>query len=180
MKSGPLNTAVIVACVGLLLVVCLPLTGVAQEDADAVVSADKEGADAFVYSPRGRRDPFRPLVQKKENIGPRVVLKKSRPERVKGPLEKFELSQYRLMAIMVVKGTPRAMVKAPDGKSYTVEVNDYIGMNAGKVKKIETKTIDIDENGMRVEKNPDRIVVEEIGIDSYTGEDVVENRYIVM
>lgn len=179
MKIGPLKTSVLGLCIGVLLGVGHPLPGVAQEEGDAAFSAAQGDADTFVYSPRGRRDPFRPLIQKKEAIAPKIV-KKSRPERIKGPLEKFELSQYRLMAIMVVKGTPRAMVKAPDGKSYTVEVNDYIGMNAGQVKEIETKTIDIDENGMRVEKNPDRIVVEEVGINSYSGEEIVESRYIVM
>ena len=179
MSSGPLKTAVVVACIGVFFSLAPPFTWAAQENTASAVSADKVEAESFAYSPRGRRDPFRPLIQKKKAIGPKIV-KKSRPARVKGPLEKFELSQYRLMAIMVVKGTPRAMVKAPDGKSYTVEVNDYIGMNAGQVKKIETKAIDVDENGMRIEKNPDRIVVEEVGIDSYSGDEVVENRYIVM
>ncbi len=84
------------------------------------------------------------------------------------------------MAIMIVKGTPRAMVKAPDGRSYTVKVSDYIGMNEGRVKRIETKVIEIDSTGMRVEKSPDRIVVEESGIDSYSGKTIKESRYIVM
>jgi len=81
---------------------------------------------------------------------------------------------------MVVKGVPRAMVKAPDGKSYTVKVGEYIGLNGGIVKNIETKVVDVDANGMRIEKSPDRIVVEEVGVDSYTGNEVRENRYIVM
>ena len=95
-------------------------------------------------------------------------------------MERFELSQFRLMAIMIVKGNPRAMVKAPDGKSYTVQVDDYIGMNGGKVKNIETKVLAVDENGMRVEKSPDRIVVEEVGIDVLSGKETIENRYIVL
>lgn len=133
--------------------------------------------DDFSYSPRGRRDPFKPLIQEKQAIAKKVT---GRPDETKGPLEKFELSQYRLIALMVVKGVPRAMVKAPDGKSYTVKVGEYIGMNDGLVKNIETKIVIVDENGMRVEKSPDRIVVEEVGIDSYTGKEVKENRYITM
>ncbi len=131
----------------------------------------------FVYSPKGRRDPFAPLVQEKQKIAKKI---NRRSEKIKGQLEKFELSQYRLIAMMVVKGIPRAMVKAPDGKSYTVKLGEYIGMNDGLVKRIETKTVSIGENGMRVEKSPDRIVVEEIGIDSVSGKTVKENRYIVM
>lgn len=133
--------------------------------------------DSFAYSPMGRRDPFKPLIQKKQKIA-KEVNKKS--QRIKGPLERFELDQYRLIAIMVVKGTPRAMIKAPDGKGYTVKVGQYIGMNDGKVKKIETKMTGIDKNGLRFEKNPDRIVVEEAGVDSYTGKVVKENRFITM
>lgn len=141
------------------------------------ISAVQNEVAVFAYSPKGRRDPFKPLIQEKAKL---VKTKKGRSEKLKGPLEKFELSQYRLIALMIVKGVPRAMVKAPDGKSYTVNVGDYIGMNDGLVKKIETKVISIDENGLRIEKSPDRIVVEEGGVDSYTGQEIKENRYIAM
>ncbi len=134
--------------------------------------------DTFVYSPQGRRDPFEPLVTKEPIVA--EVVKKVRPESLKGPLEKFELKQFRLLAIMVVRGIPHAMVKAPDGKSYTVKVDDFIGMNGGIVKDIQTKIIDIDQNGMRIEKSPDRIVVEEAGQDNMTGKEVIDYRYIVM
>ena len=72
------------------------------------------------------------------------------------------------------------MVQAPDGKSYTVKINDYIGMNDGIVKNIETKVVEVDKSGMRIEKSPDRIVVEELGVDGSTGKQIKENRYIVM
>jgi Pilus assembly protein, PilP len=134
-------------------------------------------SDDFSYSPMGRRDPFKPLVDKKEKIVEKIT---SRPEKIKGPLEKFELSQFRLMAIMIVKGAPRAMVKAPDGRSYTVKVNDYIGMNGGQVKFIQTKSVLIDNSGMRVEKSPDRIVVEEQGFDLLSGKETKQDRYIIM
>lgn len=141
------------------------------------VSSHDDNDNTFTYSPLGRRDPFAPLIQAKE-----IVVKSSsrRPRKIKGPLEKFELSQYRLLAIMVVKGVPRAMVQAPDGKSYTVKESDYIGMNDGRVARIETKVVEVDSSGMRVEKSPDRIVVEEFGIDGLSGQEVKENRYIVM
>jgi Tfp pilus assembly protein PilP len=142
---------------------------------DANISSVAESQ--FTYSPKGRRDPFKPLIQEKQPI---VKKSKGRPDKVKGPLERFELSQYRLIALMVVKGVPHAMVKAPDGKSYTVKVGEYIGMNDGIVKNIETKIVEVDKNGMSIEKSPDRIVVEEVGIDSYTGSEIKENRYIVM
>jgi Tfp pilus assembly protein PilP len=173
----------------LLLSLFLLLTGVvadvvAQQDpVDSGVDPSMETAviqneaDHFTYSPKGRRDPFKPLIQEKKIVAKTI---NGRPEKLKGPLEKFELSQYRLIALVVVNGTPRAMVKAPDGKSYTVKVGSYIGMNSGLVKTIETKVIAVDGNGLRIEKSPDRIVVEEIGIDTDTGQEVKTNRYIVM
>ncbi len=148
----------------------------AEEVEKADVRMEVTGDD-FTYSPMGRRDPFKPLIQKKQDIVKKI---KGRSDKVKGPLEKFELSQYRLIAIMVVKGIPRAMIEAPDGKSYTVKVGQYIGLNDGIVKNIETKIAGIDDSGLKVEKSPDRIVVEEVGIDSSSGNEVKENRYIIM
>lgn len=154
-----------------------PETAAAKEAAALEVEQDTAESRVFAYSPMGRRDPFKALVQEKPIISGKVNM---RPDSIKGPLEKFELSQYRLMAIMVVKGVPRAMIKAPDGKSYTVKVGQYIGMNDGIVKNIETKIVTVNESGLRVEKSPDRIVIEEAGVDSFTGKVVKENRYIVM
>ena len=167
----------------LLSVVFSPAINIAAQQ---LADAPKTGADvhmeivhdSFVYSPQGRRDPFEPLIPQEHMIA--EVVKKTRPDKIKGPLEKFELKQFRLLAIMVVSGTPRAMVKAPDGKSYTVKIGDYVGMNGGLVKAIQTKVIDTDDLGMRIEKSPDRIVIEETGVDSITGKEVKENRYIVM
>ncbi len=168
----------------LLLLTAVDAAAIAQPDPLGSKQAQPSDAgltngesDYFAYSPKGRRDPFKPLIQKKEKI---ATKKMGRPEKLKGPLEKFELSQYRLIALMVVKGVPRAMVKAPDGKSYTVKVGAYIGINDGFVRKIETKVVALDENGLRVEISPDRIVVEETSIDSNTGQEVKENRYIAM
>ena len=166
----------------LLLVFGTVVDVLAQQDSDQnetaipTITSTQATTDSFSYGPRGRRDPFKPLVQKKEF----VKKTNGRVNKVKGPLEMFELDQYRLIAIMVVKGVPRAMIKAPDGKSYTVKIGQYIGMNDGVVKNIETKIAEINKSGLRVEKSPDRIVVEEIGIDSFSGNEVKENRFIVM
>lgn len=150
-----------------------------HDDSDATeVAAEMEASGGFAYNPGGRRDPFTPLVRREEPTA--VIQTTRRPEELRGPLERYELRQLRLIAVMVVSGDPRAMVAAPDGKSYTVKIDDYIGINGGKVKDIQTRAIAIDAQGVRVEKNPDRIVVEEVGIDSLSGNTAKEERYIVL
>jgi Tfp pilus assembly protein PilP len=162
--------------------IMIPSTMVlAQTSGDAVtaeVAAQSETSGEFTYNPGGRRDPFTPLIRRDEP--PAAIQTTRRPEELRGPLERYELRQLRLIAVMVVKGDPRAMVAAPDGKSYTVKIDDYIGINGGKVKEIQTRAIGVDDQGVRVEKNPDRIVVEEVGIDSVSGNTVKEERYIVL
>ena len=154
--------------------ICLQSTEAFSQDVSAELSKDEGGTEKseFVYSPAGRRDPFVPLVRKikKPNI---------KPKRDLGPLEKYELSQFRLLAMLIIEGTPRAMVKAPDGKSYTVKPGDLIGPNGGKVKRIETKKMVVDEStGHRLVKSPDRIVVEEPIVDNFTGKAFMRSSYI--
>ena len=163
------------------LLVSLPTSSVAEQpvaSADTEVAAQAEAEGEFVYRPRGRRDPFTPLIRR-DDPAP-VIQTTRRPEELRGPLERFELQQLRLIAVMVVRGDPRAMVAAPDGKSYTVKIDDYVGINGGRVKDIQTREMGMDEQGLRVEKNPDRIVIEEVGVDSLTGRTVREERYIVL
>ncbi len=129
--------------------------------------------DVFTYRAAGRRDPFEPLVTKQKKAA-RVVVKP------RGPLQKYELSQFRLMAVLVVKGRPMAMVKAPDGKSYPVKIGNEIGRYEGKVVNIETKVTKRDSFGKRIEQSPDRIVVKETVRDNFTGKHSVEYRYLTM
>ena len=161
-----------------LLVFCLQasIPVFAAEDQEKLSTKDmmeKGSSDTkkeFSYNPVGKRDPFEPLVSKEKQAG-------GKPEKEKGPLEKFELSQFRLMAMLLVKGTPRAMVKAPDGKSYIVKPGDKIGKLDGEIEKIETKVLD---PVSREVVSPDRIVIKEVGYDPYNNKEVVEYRYITM
>jgi len=134
------------------------------------VDSDSSAQKGFAYNPVGKRDPFEPLVNQFRQLG-------GGSEKVKGPLEKFELGQFRLLAMLLGKGTPHAMVKAPDGKSYIVKPGDKIGKLDGKIVRIETKVVDPVSRSII---SPDRIVIKEIGFDPYTNKQVVEYRYITM
>jgi len=162
----------------LLLIFCLEPYSYA-EDSEKQATTSAEGTVAtgsvtsnneFSYSPVGKRDPFEPLISQTKQIS-------GKPEKEKGPLEKFELGQFRLLAMLLIKGTPRAMVKAPDGKSYIVKPGDKIGKLDGEIMTIETKVVD---PVSREVVSPDRVVVKEIGYDPYSNKEVVEFRYITM
>ncbi|MCA1797673.1 MAG: pilus assembly protein PilP [Geobacteraceae bacterium] len=61
------------------------------------------------------------------------------------PLQKFGLKEIRLMAIVVGKGEPRAMVVAPDKKAYTLTRGVKIGRNKGVVQEITPEEIIVEE-----------------------------------
>lgn len=157
---------------GLLLVLCCMAANLYAETAPEQGSKDKSAVD-FTYSPAGKRDPFTPLINSlRKTATPKYIPKTE--------LEKYQLDQFRLIAVLVVQGKPRAMVKAPDGKSYLVVKGKKIGRFGGEVVDIQTKVVEVDKSGLRREVSPDRIVVEEVSVDNYTGKQVKNYRYITM
>jgi type IV pilus assembly protein PilP len=108
--------------------VSLDLPKKASPSAPAPVDVRKQGA----------RDPFRPMtVQTKVNgVRPRENL---------SPLERFELSQLKLVGIIWDPKQPRAMVEDNAGLGYTLKVGTPIGSNEGKVKAIHRNEVVIEE-----------------------------------
>lgn len=99
---------------------------------------DAQVAPAFVYDPSGRRDPFESLVTIKKSTGPSLDAPKT-------PLQSYELGQLRLIGVIIGKGQPRAMVVAPDGKSYILTKGIKVGKNEGVVKDITSDAVKIEE-----------------------------------
>jgi len=92
----------------------------------------------YRYVPEGKRDPFVPPT-----IAPRRV---GRDETVPlTPLQKVDLNQLRLIAVLVGKGEPRAMVEAPGGKSYILKRGTKVGKNDGVVKEINNEAVVVEE-----------------------------------
>lgn len=91
----------------------------------------------YVYDPSGRRDPFEPLTMVKKPIA-----QKNEPLT---PLEKFDLAQLRLIGVILGKGEPRAMVVAPDGKSYILKKGVKVGKNDGRVVGIKPDAVLVEE-----------------------------------
>ncbi len=106
-----------------------PATQVAPPEAE--VAKEKEAP--FVYVSEGRRDPFVPLTTIRrpiENAGEPAT-----------PLERYDLTQFRLIGIVIGRGEPKAMVVAPDGKSYMLSKGVKIGKNNGVIIEMNSEVI---------------------------------------
>jgi len=94
--------------------------------------------DPFDYDARGRRDPFaQKMADQAVSGGP-----------VHGPLlplQRFELNQLRVTAILWDVKRPQAMIKDPNGSIYIVTPNSKIGPHNGYVAAIREGEIVIIE-----------------------------------
>ncbi len=96
------------------------------------------------YDSKGKIDPFEPLIQEKPPQEDKPVVD-NRPKRILTPLEKIELSQIRLVAVIIMKDRSIAMVEEASGKGYEVGIGTYIGKNQGKVFEIRKSSIVVKE-----------------------------------
>jgi type IV pilus assembly protein PilP len=98
------------------------------------------------YNPEGKLDPFASLYKEKPAAIPTTGQKLTQePRRPLTPLEKVDLSQLKLVAIIRALSGNIALVEEASGKGYVIKKGTYIGTRSGKVGKIL----------------PDRIIVEE-------------------
>jgi type IV pilus assembly protein PilP len=95
------------------------------------------------YDSLGKIDPFESLIQEKVEESQPLI--DERPKRILTPLEKIELSQIRLVAVIIMKNRQIAMVEEANGKGYEVGIGTYIGKNRGKVSEIKDSSIVIKE-----------------------------------
>ncbi len=61
------------------------------------------------------------------------------------PLERYNLTEYKLAAIVWGGLGYYAMVEAPDGRGYFIRVGALIGTNKGVVKKISENSVVVEE-----------------------------------
>ena len=106
-------------------------------EAAGVGRAPSAQADA-VYDPAGRRDPFRP---------PRANQQTAAGE-ARTPLQRYDLGQLRLVAVIYEAQSPRAVVEDDAGLGYIVRVGTPIGANGGAVKAIERGKMRVEEESI--------------------------------
>jgi len=109
-----------------------------------LIEASKAAA-AVHYDPKGRIDPFEPLL--KEDSGQGITASKSRRKKriPQTPLERVAISQLKLSAILRTNDGNSAIVEDATGKGYVVRKGTYIGLNSGQVTKISKSSVIIEE-----------------------------------
>ena len=95
------------------------------------------------YDAEGKVDPFKPLIQDKTEES--IVVNDNKPKRILTPLEKVDLSQIRLVAVILMKNKKIAMVEEGSGKGYEVGIGTYIGKNQGRISEILSSSIVVKE-----------------------------------
>jgi len=100
----------------------------------------KVEAEAYSYSPQGRKDPFLSIIEasKKEKESE----KKKKSVR---PSEMYDVSEIKVIAIARDKNRAYAMVQLPDKKYFTVKEGMTLGLYNGKIFRIDSGSVVVRE-----------------------------------
>ena len=113
-----------------------------------VASVSVTGNTPGIYVAQGKIDPFEPLFKE------RPVSKRKKKKRIpRTPLEKLSLGQLKLVAIIRAPSGNKALVQEGSGKGYVIKKGTYIGLNSGKIIKIEKDTVIIEEEIENIQGN---------------------------
>jgi len=112
-------------------------------------------AQAVLYDPRGKRDPFVSFIKVEDRRKPAIDIA-SLP-----PLQRYELGELKFVGVIWTKKGARGLVEDAEGKGYSVTVGTRIGRSGGVVSRITGKEILVREEfvGNRGEK-----IIKESGI----------------
>ena len=104
--------------------------------------------EPFIFNPDGLRDPFMPLEQGIETVGPAGEASSGiKPDltRPKEELESFALDSLRMVGTVNAKTGLWGLIKAGDSTVYRVKVGNYMGKNHGKIIRIVGDKIELME-----------------------------------
>ncbi|MCG8684931.1 MAG: pilus assembly protein PilP [Desulfobacterales bacterium] len=121
-----------------------------SEGGGTVVKKSEISTTLAKYDTKGRVDPFVPLLREKKEpttaaVGADGKPIKLKPKRILTPLEKMDISQIKLVAVIEMKGRSVAMVEEASGKGYEVGIGTYMGKNNGQVTAINSDGIMVKE-----------------------------------
>jgi type IV pilus assembly protein PilP len=128
--------------IGVAVATATAVAPVRAEEAEppptAIARAVEPPAD-LPYDAAGRRDPFRP---------PRAGNTAARTGEARTPLQRYEIGQLRLVAVIYETREPRAVVEDDQGLGYIVKGGTPIGPNGGLVQIIERGRMVIEEDSV--------------------------------
>jgi len=116
-------------------------TGAGAGSGGAAIRGDTGRAPAAndaVYDPAGKRDPFRPPRANQTTLAGEA----------RTPLQRYDIGQLRLVAVIYDASQPRAVVEDDAGLGYIVRVGTPIGANGGAVKAIERGKLRVEEESV--------------------------------
>lgn len=91
----------------------------------------------YAYIPEGKRDPFKPFIsQQPSGKAKEIPLT---------PLQKYDISQLKVVGIMWGEKGRYALIEDAEGKGYVVYPGTLVGKNGGKVVKILQDEVIIEE-----------------------------------
>lgn len=99
---------------------------------------EKKEEGEYAYNPAGKPDPFKPFFQ----LTPVREGSRSTPLT---PLQKYEISQLKLVAIISTPEGNIGLVEDSSGKGYFIKKETGIGKNDGKVTKVLKDRVLIEE-----------------------------------
>ena len=94
--------------------------------ADKVPDVKKE--PVYTYNPAGKRDPFKPFI----TLGPKKPIASARLT----PLQRYDVSELKLVGILRGPTGYRALVEDASGKGFIITKGTLIGHENGRVKEI--------------------------------------------
>jgi type IV pilus assembly protein PilP len=113
-----------------------PSAPVAQKPLTPEPLAPEEAKDTFVYSPIGKRDPFRSPIDD--------LLITTQIEN-HCPLCRWDVDQLKLVAVVTGTGSPVAMVEDPNGVGHMLRQGTAVGKLGGKVTSIQRDLVVVTE-----------------------------------
>jgi len=128
-------------------------------EAEESTKSDKE-VTAYHYDPMGKKDPFMPLIKESGKITD-TLLDHQGPLT---PLQKYSLSELRLVAVLLAGEQSKAMVEDSKGDGYILSKGTLIGDKYGEV-------VDIRNN---------EVLIAEKEVDSLSGEIVRKNVSLIL
>lgn len=98
-----------------------------------VDKVDKEDEPPYTYNPVGKRDPFKPFIA--------LESKKTTPTAPLTPLQRYDVSELKLVGILKGPAGYRALVEDAGGKGFIITKGTLIGRGNGYVKEIHDNRV---------------------------------------